>query len=170
MAKDELDTIVEEMDRNRLTSTTIAQMFVDGTIDQVTGFTPPDPAEVARRIAERRAEATSFEELVGRGAEPTSGKNFKNKPFRPLRVEWQSSDIEGEGLPFYAVVHAVDPDGEALILTCGAKNVVQVLAISDARGWVGLQAPWLKFVGVKLDNGYEALELKSAEHDVPFAS
>lgn len=155
------------------TSAAIASAFKDGSIDRLQLITPESTPEAAAAIRARiegdRDAATGIDDLIGE-RETTSLKNYKGKAFQVASVSWNASDIEGEGLPFYAVLQAVTPDGEAKVLTCGARNVVQVLAIADREGWLGLgkDKPWFKAMGVRLDSGYEALELKSAAADVPF--
>ncbi len=159
-----------------LTSTYIAAAFKDGTIDQVTEFTlNKDPSQVRSEIAAQRDSAKSFEELLG--GNTTSGKNFVNRPFQIESLSWQPGKIEGEGLPFYAVIHAVTTDGEVQTITCGAKNVVNILAIADREHWFGIGEgyPFVKFVAVPLTddngkpNGRSALDLKHVPaHELPF--
>ena len=121
--------------------------------------TVADPVETARRIALRDLSASSLDELLG-GSETISGRDYIGKPFTLLSVEWQVSEIEGDGLPFYAVLHIADINGNAKTLTTGAVTVVRKLAVISARGW--LPAP-LKIVKLpKTEAGYEPLDLVKA--------
>ena len=118
-----------------------------------------DPAETARRIALRDLAASSIDELLG-GTETISGRDYVNKPFTLLSVEWQISEIEGEGLPFYAVLHVADINGEKKTLTTGATTVVRKLAVIDARGWLPAALKIVKLP--KTDAGYEPFDLVKA--------
>ena len=131
-------------------------------------FTQADPEETARRISERDLNAQSLDELLGGGNETISGRNYINKPFQINNVEWQASEIEGEGLPFYAVIHAISIDGEVLVITCGATSVVRKLAVMQQNQWL---PAWCKIVkGSKTAGGYEPLDLvKAPQSDIPFA-
>jgi hypothetical protein len=125
----------------------------------------PDPEEVRRRIEARSYEATSLDELLGE-SEVISGKSYVNKPFQVRSVEWLVSDIEGEGLPFYAVVSMVDYDGTLGTLTCGARSVVQKLAIMVANGWL---PAWVKLTETATASGYKVLDLVQAPEPFPAA-
>ena len=118
-----------------------------------------DPDEVRRRIEAQLLGASSLDELLGE-RELTSGKSFVNKPFEARGVSWRHSDIEGEGLPFYAIVDAVTPNGEVLQISVGARSVVQKLAIMESRGWL---PAWVRITeGKTTPNGYKPLDLVSA--------
>jgi hypothetical protein len=150
-----------------ITSAQVVELFETGDIYAATfALQAADPDEVRNRIRDRELGASSPEELFG-GGEVTSGKNYINKPFSLQSVEWQPSDIAGEGLPLYAVLHVVTPEGEAKVLTCGAEGVVRKAAIAAARGWLPL---WLKITeGKTTEAGYKPLDLVSApESERPF--
>ena len=118
-----------------------------------------EPSEVAARIERQDLEATSAEQLFG-SSEMVAGKDFTDKPFRFERVEWQLSDIEGAGLPFYAVLHGVTYEGEVVVIGVGARSVVRKAAKADAEGWLPV---WVKIVrGKKTAEGYYPLDLVAA--------
>ena len=80
-----------------------------------------DPEVVAARITERILKATSAAELFGE-SQTIKGREYVGKPFQLQGVDWRPSDIEGEGLPFYAVLHVVDLEGEVHAISIGAKQ------------------------------------------------
>ena len=140
---------------------------------QFVHFTYPRPFE-AQKIYHLLADELlplgicCFDESLGGGNETISGRNYVNKPFQINNVEWQASEIEGEGLPFYAVIHAISIDGEVLVITCGATSVVRKLAVMQQNQWL---PAWCKIVkGSKTAGGYEPLDLvKAPQSDIPFA-
>ena len=150
-----------------ITSAQVVELFETGDIRAATfALTAGDPEEVAQRIRDRELAAQSLGELLS-GGEVISGKNHVNKPFELRVVEYQPSDIEGEGLPLYAVLHGVSPDGERLVITCGAEGVVRKAAIIAARGWL---PAWVKIaLGKETAKGYKPLDLVAApESERPF--
>lgn len=154
---------------NELSAKTVLDLFASGNLHGTKfSIKPADPAEVAARIAARDLNAQSLDELLGGGSDAISGKFYVNKPFQVTSVEWQLSDIEGEGLPFYAVIHGVSLDGEVLVITCGATSVVRKLAVMASNEWL---PAWVKIVkGQKTASGYEPLDLvKAAQSEIPFA-
>jgi len=124
-----------------------------------------DPEEVRARIEAQVLSAGSLAELLG-GQEVISGKGYVNKPFQIRSVEWQASDIEGDGLPFYAVMDAVDYEGTFLTITCGARSVVQKLAIMQANVWL---PAWAKLAESTTAGGYTVLDLVAAPEPFPAA-
>jgi hypothetical protein len=154
-------TSVEIID-GELSTATVLDLFASGDIsNKKFSIKPADPVETARRIAEREITATSFEELLGGGSnEVIHARNYLNKAFQLNGVEWQPSDIDGEGLPFYAVMHIVTTEGEVAVMTCGATTVCRRLAVIAHHGWFG---KWVKIVKEsKTANGYEPLTLVEA--------
>ena len=124
-----------------------------------------DPDQVRADIEGRLYGATSLDELLGE-SDTLSGKNYVNKPFQVRSVRWQTSDLQGEGLPFFAVIDAATYDGELVVITCGARSVVQKLAIMQTNGWL---PAWVKITeGKQTEAGYKPLDLASAPE--PFAS
>jgi hypothetical protein len=127
-----------------------------------------DPEQVAAEIALRDLNATSRDDLLGE-SKMIAGKNYVDKGFALTSVEWQESTFEGgEGLPFYAVLHGVTPDGESVTIGCGAKTVVRRAALMDIKGWCGPDA-WVKITrGKRLESGNYALDLVGAKEFAPF--
>jgi hypothetical protein len=121
-----------------------------------------DPAEVAARIKERDFSASSFEELFG-GNDVLHAKDYLNRPFRLLGVEWRVSGIEGQGLPIFAVLQIVTVDGESTVLTTSAEDVVRKVAKADAEGWLGADR-WVKITQASqpTSSGYYPLDISSA--------
>ena len=144
-----------------LNTDTVLALFADPATDWSRfSFSISSPEETAARIAARELAAESFDELVG-GTTTISGKDYIGKPFCVQSIDWQASDIIGEGLPFYIVIHAADLDGEAITITTGARTVVRKLAIAAAKGWF---PQWVKIVkGPKTEAGYEPLDLAKAD-------
>lgn len=158
-----------EIINDELNTTTVLDLLASGDLAGKTfSIKPTDPAEMARKIALRDLNATSVDDLLGGGGDVTGLRNYLNKPFLLENVEWQVSDIDGDGLPFYAVLHVVTLEGETKVLTTGAVSVVRKVAVMDARGWF---PQWVK--GIKADKtaaGYEPIDLvKAAANEVPFA-
>jgi len=143
-----------------LTTALVVDLFKTGETNRKFNVIANDPQEIARRIAQRDVNATSLDELLGGGGDIISGKNYVNKPFQIESVEWQPSDIDGEGLPFYAVLHIVTIDGEIKVMTCGAQSVVRKVAVMAHNGWL---PAWVKITkGTKTEAGYEPLDLVKA--------
>lgn len=119
-----------------------------------------DPEAVAERINLEIINASSVDELFGE-REVIHGRDYLNKPFNLLDVEYRPSDIDGEGLPFYGVFHIVTPDGETKVLTTGARSVLLKAAKAQYEGWLPL---WVRIVqsDKKTENGYQPLDLQAA--------
>ena len=159
-----------------LSSALVVELFATGEINSaelIFTNAPVDPATAQANISARRHAAKSLEELLD-GGKLISGKDFTNRPFQIETVEWRPSDIEGEGLPFYAVLGVVDANGEAKKIGVGAKSVVESVSIGDTNGWfgVGNEWPWVKFTSIPLEKdgkltGRNALELHVADGPFP---
>lgn len=122
--------------------------------------TDEEKADIARRMREREMNATTADELLGSGVEPTAGKNFVNKSFRLDDVEYQASDLPDASLPIYAVLHGVDLQGEVVLVTTGAVKIVTKAAKLAAEGWL---PKWVKITeGEALENGGKPLDLVAA--------
>jgi len=119
-----------------------------------------DPSVIAARIDAEILNASSVEELFGERA-VIHGRDYLNKSFTLVDVEWRSSDIEGEGLPFYAVFHIVTMDGETAVLTTGARSVLMKAAKAQSEGWLPLQVKLVQSEK-KTESGYQPLDLVSA--------
>jgi hypothetical protein len=129
-------------------------------------FTKPDPKEAGKRIEQARLNATSADELFGGGQGLPSGKDYAGRPFMLVSVEWQETELPNSEIPFYAVLHIIDLQGEEKAITCGAKTVVQKLALAVANGWLPRALKITK--GKVLDNGGQALDLVDAPEIAPF--
>jgi len=150
-----------------LNTDTVVSLLATGDFTN-TKFALPvvDSAAMALKIAQRDLNAQSLDELLG-GSETISLRDYLNKPFQVTGVEWQQSDIDGDGLPFYAVIHAVSLDGEVITLTTGAITPVRKLAVMAHNGWL---PAWVKATKAKkTEAGYEPLDLvKAPQSDIPF--
>ena len=110
-----------------------------------------DPTEIAARIEAETLAASSADDLFGEGEAVLHARDVLNKPLQFLSVSWRPSDLEGEGLPFYALFRVTSPDlgGSIRLLSCGARTVVLKAARCDQEGWF---PRWLKFVEVEVKN------------------
>ena len=141
-----------------LSSDQVLQYLTDPDSVQIQMFQEA-PEEVRARIEAQLLGAQSLDELLGERA-VLSAKSMVNKPFTVRSVSWRQSDIEGEGLPFYAVCDVALPDGTLEALSCGARSVVQKLAIMDARGWLPASVRIVE--GKTTPAGYKPLDLVAA--------
>jgi hypothetical protein len=119
-----------------------------------------DPAVIAARIDSQIMNATSVEELFGE-REVIHARDYLNKPFRLLNVEWRPSDIEGDGLPFFAVMHIATLDGEPAVLTTGARSVLLKVAKAQKENWLPLEVRLVQSEK-KTASGYQPLDLAPA--------
>jgi hypothetical protein len=121
------------------------------------------PEIIAERINRQILEASSAEELFG-GRTVTPLKDYLGKPFQLTDVEWRPSEYEGEGMPFYAIMHAVTMDGEMLTLSTGARSILLKAAKAQAEGWL---PRWVRAVQSekKTEAGYQPLDLVDAPQD-----
>ncbi len=148
---------------------------IDGTMtstDVVSYFEHPDnftfkwsedPEEVSRRIEAQLLGAETAEALFGGGEDVLKGRDWIGRSMQYQGVQWRPSDVEGEGLPFYALATVVLPDGSIRLLSCGARKVVLQLATADKLALFPL---WLRIVEVQVKNPIKGrsapLELVSA--------
>lgn len=115
------------------------------------------PEVIAARIDAQIFTAGSIEELLG-GREVTHARDYLNKPFSLTDVEFRPSTIEGEGnLPFFAILHGVDHNGEILVISTGARSVVLKVAKIKAAGWLPANIKLIE--GTKTANGYTPLDI-----------
>jgi len=108
-----------------------------------------DPAEISARIEAQTLGAKSLDELLGGGDEVLKARENLGKPFQFLSVEWRPSDMEGDGLPFYALFKLADKEGTVHLMSCGARNVVLKAAKIAAEGWFPC---WLKVTEIQVKN------------------
>ena len=153
-------TSKEIVNIEELNSTTVLSILTTGSKAKYV-FKPANPEDTAKRIAQRDLNASSLDDLLGGESTTISGRDYINKPFTLTSVEWQSSEIEGQGLPFYAVCHIVTLDGESKVLTTGASTVVRKLAKIDSENWLPAKVKITK--GPKTEAGYEPLDLVKAD-------
>lgn len=89
------------------------------------GITLGDPAEVQWRIAEQISLAMTPEELFDAGG--TLGlREHMGEKFYVKSVDFLPSTKKGN--PFFAVIQAMTPDGEARVYTSSATSVIIQLA------------------------------------------
>lgn len=128
-------------------------------------FHEGDSSEIAAEIERREFGATSADELFG-GGDAVSGKDYVGVVFSLTDVTYQPSTKKGDGLPFYAVLHGVDTNGEVVAITCGARSVVRKASLAKENGWL---PRWLVITSTETKAGNEALDLKAApKEEVPF--
>ena len=108
-----------------------------------------DPAEVAARIEAETLAATSAADLFGEGQAVLHALDVLGTPLQFLSVSWRPSDLDGEGLPFFALFKVADGNGEVRLLSCGARAVVLKAAKAAESGWF---PAWLKFVEIEVKN------------------
>lgn len=119
-----------------------------------------DPEVIAARIDSQILAATSVDELFGE-SKVIHARDYLAKAFTLLSVEWRPSDIEGEGLPFFAVMHIVDMDGVPQVLTTGARSVLMKAAKAQQEGWLPLSVRIVQS-DKKTASGYQPLDLVAA--------
>ena len=122
---------------------------------------------MAARIAQRDAQAQTPAELFGDDDAVGSGKDFVNKPFRLLDVDYQRSKLDRQpgSLPFYASLTVATPQGEVRVVNCGSHSVVRKAAIAAKNGWTHDEKNplWLQIVPVDLEGtSNKALDLVAA--------
>ena len=90
-------------------------------------------------------------------------RDMIGRPLQFVSVEWRPSDLEGDGLPFYALFKVSDAQGDISLMSCGARNVVLKAAKIAQEGWFPC---WLRIVEVQVKNPVKGrsgpLELVSA--------
>jgi hypothetical protein len=105
----------------------------------VMGFADPpelDPESVAARIAKQLLSAESAEDLTKTG-QTWSFADLLGVPVEARSVVVQRSTLEGDGPGTYMLIEATNlTSGEDIVITCGAMNVMQRLAIANDRGWL----------------------------------
>lgn len=81
------------------------------------------PDEITLDIIKKILDAQTVDDVLG-GAGATHAGDYLNKPFRLTDVHFNQSSYDGAGPSFYALLEGVDPDGVAVTITCGARNVI----------------------------------------------
>lgn len=116
-----------------------------------------DPDEIAVQIIARILNATTVDDVLG-GTQATHARDFLDQPFTMTGVRFNRSDFDGTGPKFYALLEGADSNGEAVTVTCGARNVIAqawkladmgalpiglVLRESDRPTRAGFKVMWL---------------------------
>ncbi len=144
---------------DRITSSLVLDVLLGKVDPKRLVFGTDDPQAVAERIALRDLQASSPEELFG-VRELVAGKDFVEKPFSLVSVEWAESTLEASDLPFFAILHGVTYDGEMVTIGVGAKAVMRKAAKADTEGWL---PQWVRIVrGKKTSDGYYPLDLAAS--------
>ena len=89
----------------------------DDTADEL------DPAHVSIDIIGRILNATTVDDVLG-GAGAVHARDFLGIPFVLTGVRFNRSDFGDDGPAFYALLEAANDDGERVVVTCGARNVI----------------------------------------------
>ena len=137
-------TIIPSNDPNGVTAADVIAYVESGGTKTFT-VVSEDPAVIAARID---------------GREVIHARDYLNKAFSLTDVEFRQSSIEGEGLPFYAVLHVVDPDGAVHVITTGARSVCMKVAKMKDAGWLPANVKLVE--GDKTANGYTPLDIAAA--------
>ena len=111
-----------------------------GLVEQL-GIQFADPTAISWRIAERLAVANSLEELLS-GEGPEGLRDHLGERFQVRAVEYLPSRFKGS--PVYALISAVNENGEPVTYTSGALSVVIQLARGLQMGW--WTGEWVKAV------------------------
>lgn len=91
-----------------------------------------DTETIQWRIAERLATATTLEELLDQGG-PLGLREHIGEDFSIQGVDYLKSSFPG--MPVFALISAVNRDGEPVTYTTGALSVVIQLARGMKMGW-----------------------------------
>lgn len=82
-----------------------------------------DPDQVSLEIIGRILKATSVDDVLGGGG-ATHARDFLDVPFTLTGVRFNRSDFGDNGPAFYALLEGADRNGEPVLVTCGARNVI----------------------------------------------
>jgi hypothetical protein len=160
----------------------VAELFRTHAFDDPTlkftnpPLTPEQKDELQEAFHAARHEATSLEAMLEGESGLLASKDYTNRAFKIADVSWRASELDGEGLPIFAILTIVNAQGEQKKVSTGAKSVCEAIALGDAKGWFGTgeDKNWLKFVPVALydEDGKlrknSALELHIADDIAPF--
>jgi hypothetical protein len=161
----------------------VAELFRTHAFDDPTlkftnpPLTPEQKDELQEAFHAAKHEATSLEAMLeGTDSGLVASKDYTNRPFKIADVAWRASELDGEGLPLFAILTVVTAQGEEKKVSTGAKSVCEAIALGDAKGWFGTgeDKNWLKFVAIALydEDGKlrknSALELHIADDIAPF--
>lgn len=87
------------------------------------GHITENPDQVAIDIIARILSANDAAEVLG-GGSAIHARDYLDTPFMLTGLKLQRSSFDGVGPDFYAVLEGASEDGEKLVITCGAKNVM----------------------------------------------
>lgn len=82
-----------------------------------------DSDEVTLQIISRILHAEDVDDILG-GGSLTHARDMLNVPFALTGVRFNRSDMGGDGPAFYAVLEGADDNGEKVLVSCGARNVI----------------------------------------------
>lgn len=82
-----------------------------------------NPEQVTIDIIGRILNATSVADVLG-GNNAISADDYLDKPFALTAVRFNKSTFEDAGPKFYALLTGANTDGEEVVITCGARNVI----------------------------------------------
>lgn len=82
-----------------------------------------NPEQVTIDIIARILNADTVEGVLG-GNNATSAEDYLDTPFALTAVRFNKSTFEDAGPKFYALLEGANIDGEPLVITCGARNVI----------------------------------------------
>lgn len=82
-----------------------------------------DPDQVAMDIIRRILDAETVDDVLG-GAGAIHARDFLGRPFMLADVRFNQSSFESAGPAFYALLEGADTDGQKVVITCGARNVI----------------------------------------------
>lgn len=103
------------------------------------GLTVDDPAEVKERILRSVLAAASVHDLLAAGA-AVPAEQLYNVPlsFERIRAS-ESTFVDGPDLYLHVECRIV-ANGDAVTISCGARDVVTKLLAADMRGWLPFTA------------------------------
>lgn len=148
-------------DTDNSTSTEVARIPERAvTIMDHLGIRLTDPQEVSWRIAERLVTAQSLEALLD-DTGPLGLRQHLGESFTIRNVEWLPGTFE-DGPGFYALINAVNADGEPVTYTSGAMSVMMQLARGVQQGWFDGVALMAQQSDTPTANGFRPYRLVKA--------
>lgn len=96
------------------------QRFLAAADDEVREV---DPDAVSMEVIARILKADTVDDVLG-GTSATHARDYLRQPFTLTEVRFNKSSLSNEGPAFYALLQGADPNGEAVTITCGARNVI----------------------------------------------
>ena len=119
-----------------------------------------NPDQVAIDIIARILSANDAAEVLG-GGSAIHARDYLDVPFVLTGVRLNKSSFDGAGPDFYALLEGANSDGEKVVITCGAKNVMAQAWRLDDLG--ALPCPVvIKQSPSPTSNGFHVLWLESA--------